>query len=460
MTRLAAESSAREQPHVLGQIRDDAELTDQVLAPLVRRDRRWWWVAFLVCAAGTLLLLGTVLYTVITGIGVWGDTSAVAWGFAIVNFIWWSGIGHAGALISAGLLLLNQHWRGSINRIAESMAVFALLVAGIFPLLHLGRPWFFFWMMPYPNTYGVWPQFRSALTWDFVAVAADLIVAFLFWYAGLIPDLATVRDRVAGLWRRRVYGIFALGWKGSGRDWQLYRAAYGTLAALAAATVFWVHTIVSLDLAAALLPGWHSTLFPPYFVAGALHSGFATILLLLIAFRGWQGLHNEITTTHLDIVARAMLATAWLLIYAHVVEAFVAWSSGDLWERFIYLSERPFGGYAWMFWGSVITSLLVPQLLWFRRMRSSVPLLAATSLLVLIGMWLERFMIVVPPQARDFLPSNWRLYAPTWVDWGIFAGSVSLFGLLMLLLLRWVPVVRLNEVKRLRHELVHARGHG
>jgi molybdopterin-containing oxidoreductase family membrane subunit len=428
-----------------------AELTDRLLTPLWTPSRVWK-ILFAVTGLGTAVLIGAVSYTVLTGIGVWGNNIPVAWAYAIINFVWWIGIGHAGTFISAFLLLFNQRWRASINRIAEAMTLFALVNAALFPLLHLGRPWFFYWLIPYPSRTGVWPQFRSALPWDAAAVGTYFIVSLLFWYLGLLPDLASARDRAPTLRRRRVYGVFALGWRGSGRDWHQYRTGYLLLAGLAAPLVVSVHSIVSLDFAIAQLPGWHSTIFPPYFVVGAIYSGFAMVLVLIIPIRRIFRLEDLITPGHLDKMAKLLLAMAWLLIYSYVVEAFIAWYNGDPYERYVHLLFRPFGSYAWIYWVMLMANIGVPQIFWAARARTSPAVLLAAGLLILLGMWLERFVIIVTSLSHDFLPSSWGLYAPTWVDWSILGGSVSLFGLLFLLFLRFVPFIAISEVKSQAHQ--------
>jgi molybdopterin-containing oxidoreductase family membrane subunit len=428
-----------------------AQLTDRLLAP-AWTPSRVWWVLFGISGAGTLVLAGAVAYTVATGIGVWGNNIPVAWAYAIINFVWWIGIGHAGTFISAFLLLFHQRWRSSINRVAEAMTLFALVNAGLFPLLHLGRPWFFYWLIPYPTRMGVWPQFKSALPWDAAAVATYFTVSLLFWYLGLVPDLAAARDRAPGRTRRRVYGAFALGWRGSGRQWHQYRVAYLILAGLAAPLVISVHSIVSLDFAISQLPGWHSTIFPPYFVVGAIYSGFAMVLLLLIPIRRAFQLEDIITERHLDNMAKLLLAMAWMLIYSYVVETFMAWYSGNVYERYTYLVERPFGPYAWIFWGMLTANVVVPQLFWWRHLRVSPPVLFAASLLILAGMWTERFIIIVTSLNRGFLPSSWHFYVPTWVDWSILFGSVAFFFFLFFLFLRFVPMVAISELKQQRHE--------
>jgi Ni/Fe-hydrogenase subunit HybB-like protein len=439
-------------PPVLRGRPSDAELTDRLLNPLWTRSRGWW-LLFGVTALGTLWLAVTVAYTVITGIGVWGNNIPVAWAYAIINFVWWIGIGHAGTFISAFLLLLNQRWRASVNRIAEAMTLFALINAALFPLLHLGRPWFFYWLLPYPTRMSVWPQFKSALPWDVAAVATYFTVSLLFWYLGLVPDLATARDRAPTIRRQRFYGIFALGWCGSARQWHHYRTAYLLLAGVATPLVISVHSVVSLDFSISQLPGWHSTIFPPYFVVGAIYSGFAMVLLLVLPVRRVFGLEDIITERHLDNMAKLLLATGLMLAYSYIVEIFIAWYSGDMYERYTYLAARPFGPYSVIFWAMIAANVLTPQLFWFRRLRTSAPVLFGASLVILAGMWTERFIIIVTSLNRDFLPSSWHFYAPTWVDWSILLGTVSLFCLLFLLFIRFVPFVALHEMKRLRYDL-------
>jgi Ni/Fe-hydrogenase subunit HybB-like protein len=434
-----------------------AELTDRLLTPLWTPSAVWK-VLFAVTGLGTLVLIGAVSYTVVTGIGVWGNNIPVAWAYAIINFVWWIGIGHAGTFISAFLLLFQQRWRASINRVAEAMTLIALVNAALFPLLHLGRPWFFYWLIPYPSRMGVWPQFRSALPWDVAAVATYFLVSLLFWYLGMLPDLASARDRAPGRVRRRVYGVFALGWRGAGHHWQQYRTVYVLLAGLAAPLVISVHSIVSLDFAIGQLPGWHSTIFPPYFVVGAVYSGLAMVLVLIVPIRRIFGLNDLITTRHLDNLAKLLLAMAWLLLYSYIVEVFIAWYSGDPDERYIHLLFRPFGSYAWLYWVMLLANVGVPQIFWLAGARASPRVLFAAGVLILLGMWLERFVIIVTSLSHDFLPSSWALYTPTWVDWFILGGSVSLFGLLFLLFLRFVPFVSISELKSLAHEAARELG--
>lgn len=436
--------------------RGDAALTDALLDPMWRPPGAWAWLLLL--SSGGVALLGLLIaYTVASGIGVWGNNIPVAWAFGIINFVWWIGLGHAGTFISAFLLLLEQPWRGSINRIAEAMTLFAVMNAGLFPLLHLGRPWFFYWLLPYPATMGVWPQFRSALPWDVAAVSTYFIVSLLFWYVGLVPDLASARDRAPTRARARIYGLLALGWRGAGRDWSRYRIAYGLLAGLATPLVISVHSVVSFDFAISQLPGWHSTIMPPFFVIGAIFSGFALVLLLVIPIRRVYRLERIITAQHLDALAKVLLATGSLMLYCYAVETFIGWYSAADAERAIYLDYRPTGPYAGVYWAMVGCNALVPQLLWVPRLRRSQLALVAISLLVMFGMWAERFIIIVTSLAHDFLPSSWGVYLPTWVDLGIFAGTLGFFSFLFLLFVRWLPMIPIHEVKKLQHDLEHGR---
>ena len=435
----------------------DRALTEQILAPL-RGVGALWWVLFVASVLGTGLFVFAIWYTLAKGIGTWGNNIPVAWAFAITNFVWWIGIGHAGTFISAFLLLLNQHWRSSINRVAEAMTIFALVNAGLFPILHLGRPWFFYWLIPYPATMGVWPNFKSALPWDIAAVTTYFTVSLLFWYAGLIPDLATARDYVQSRVARRAYGVFALGWRGASAEWRQHRVAMVLLAALATPLVVSVHSVVSLDFSIAQLPGWHSTIFPPYFVVGAIYSGFAMVLLLVLPLRWAYGLEQFITKRHLDAMAKLTLVMGLMLGYAYVVEVFQAWYSHDPHEMFANLVERPFGTYAWMYWIMLVCNIVTPQLFWWKRCRTSVPVLCAAGSAILVGMWLERFIIIVTSLHRDFLASSWHVYRPTWVDLSLLLGSIGLFGMLFLLFVRFVPFIAISEMKQLRHELAKNNG--
>jgi Ni/Fe-hydrogenase subunit HybB-like protein len=441
-------------PVLIGRPSDEA-LSDQLLSTTSRPLTRGWVLAFAICGALTAMLFALVALTVLRGIGVWGNQVPVAWGFGIINFVWWIGIGHAGTFISAILLLLEQRWRTSINRFTEGMTLFAVIQAGLFPLLHLGRPWFAYWLFPYPSAMDTWPQVRSALPWDAAAVSTYFSVSLMFWYLGLVPDLAGLRDRAPTRARRIIYGIFALGWRGSVQQWRHHRVAYFLLAGLATPLVLSVHSIVSLDFASTVLPGWHSTIFPPFFVAGAIFSGFAMVVTLLIPARRVFGLHNVITARHFDAIAKMILVMSWIATYSYVSEAFIAWYSGDRYEIYQQLINRPFGWYAWAYWLMLFCNCVVPQLFWSARMRRNLAVLFAASILINVGMWLERFEIIVVSLSRDFLPSSWHIFVPTWVDLGILTGTLGFFGLLFLGFLRLVPFVPVAEMKQLNAELAH-----
>ncbi|MGI8548603.1 MAG: NrfD/PsrC family molybdoenzyme membrane anchor subunit, partial [Gemmatimonadaceae bacterium] len=405
---------------------DEVALTARLVTPVWTRSRSWWPL-FLVSGMLSVLFLIAIGITLVQGIGAWGNNIPVAWAFGITDFVWWIGIGHAGTFISAFLLLLNQRWRASVNRVAEAMTLFALVNASLFPLLHLGRPWFFYWLVPYPATTGVWPNFKSSLPWDVAAISTYFTVSLLFCYLGLVPDLAAVRDRAPGLLRRRIYGILAIGWRGRSREWHHYRVAYMLLAGLATPLVISVHSIVSLDFAITQLPGWHSTIFPPYFVVGAIYSGLAMVLMLLLPIRHVFQLHDVITDRHLDNIAKLMLVTGTMLAYSYICEAFGAWYSGDRVERYSMLVSRTMGPYALVFWAMTAVNVLTPQLFWSRRMSTNPVVLFIVATLVWAAMWCERFMIVVGSLSQGFLPSIWHDFRPTWVDWSLLVGSIGLF---------------------------------
>jgi len=407
-----------------------------------------WLLGFAIGFLLVLALLAAVSWLFIRGIGIWGLNVPIAWGFAIVNFVWWIGIGHAGTFISAILFLLHQSWRTSINRFTEAMTLFAVACAGLYPLLHLGRPAYFYWLLPYPDTMGLWPQFRSPLVWDVFAVSTYACVSLLFWYVGLLPDLATMRDKAPSLLGRRMYGVLALGWRGDGRHWSHYEKLYVILAGLATPLVVSVHSIVGLDFAVAILPGWHSTIFPPYFVGGAIFSGFAMVLTLVIPLRAMYGLKGLITARHLELMAMVLLATGSVVAYGYFSEFFTAWWSGDEFEKFVN-ANRALGPYAPAFWTMLACNVLVPQLFWSRRLRRSVPVLFVGALLVNVGMWLERFVIVVTSLHRDYLPSSWGMYIPTFWDWTTFAGTLGLFLSLIFLFVRLLPAIAMSEVRSL-----------
>jgi molybdopterin-containing oxidoreductase family membrane subunit len=405
-----------------------------------------WAFGFLIAFGIVQVFLVAVTYLVVKGTGIWGVNIPVGWGFDIVNFVWWIGIGHAGTLISAILLLFRQRWRMSIARFAEAMTLFAVACAGMFPVLHTGRPWLAYWLFPYPNSMGLWPQFRSPLVWDVFAVSTYATVSALFWYVGLLPDLATMRDKAKSLLVKRIYGIFALGWRGSAMHWQRYETASLLLAGLATPLVLSVHTVVSFDFAVSLVPGWHATIFPPYFVAGAIYSGFAMVLTLVIPIRAYYGLQDFITMRHIQNMAKVMLATGLIVVYGYSVEAFMAWYSASSWEGFM-ISNRVTGPYWWAYGALIFCNGVVPQMLWLKRVRTNIPLLFVISLVVNTGMWLERYVIIVSSLNRDFLPSSWGMYAGTIWDWATYVGTIGLFAWLIFLFLRFVPMISIFEMR-------------
>lgn len=421
---------------------------------LTRPTSRGWWLGFGASFLFVMLLFYTISYLISVGVGIWGINIPVGWGFAIVNFVWWIGIGHAGTLISAILLLLNQKWRTSINRFAEAMTLFAVACAGLFPLLHAGRPWYAYWMFPYPSTMGIWPQFRSPLIWDVFAVSTYFTVSLMFWFVGLIPDLATLRDRSTSRVKQKIYGMLAMGWRGSARHWHRYQSAYLLLAGLATPLVVSVHTVVSLDFAVAIVPGWHTTIFPPYFVAGAIYSGFAMVLTLSIPLRAIYKLEDFITMRHLENMAKVMLATGLIVGYGYVMEFFMAWYGGNPYETFLSLN-RMTGPYRFFYWSLIASNIVAPQFLWFRKVRTNVLALFVMSIIVNIGMWLERFVIVVVSLHRDFMPSAWGMYSPRIWDWTMFAGTIGLFLALLFLFLRFLPVISITEMRELVADTQH-----
>ena len=423
-----------------------ATITEKISSIVLQRPTGiGWLVGFGIAFVLVMILFGSIGYLFVKGIGIWGVNVPVAWGFAIVNFVWWIGIGHAGTLISAILLLLHQKWRTSINRFAEAMTLFAVACAGLYPILHLGRPWLFYWLFPYPNTLGVQPQFRSPLVWDVFAVSTYFTISLLFWFVGLIPDLATLRDRSQTRTGRVVYGMLAMGWRGSAVHWQRYETAYLLLAGLATPLVVSVHTVVSLDFAVAILPGWHTTIFPPYFVAGAIYSGFAMVLTLAIPLRAAYGLEDFITLRHLQNMAKVMLATGLIVAYGYLMEAFIAWYSANEYEEFMILN-RLAGPYAPFYWALILCNIVVPQALWSSRVRANALALFVVAIIVNIGMWLERFVIVITSLHRDFLPSSWGMYWPTIWDWATFAGTIGLFLALLFLFIRFLPMISIFEM--------------
>ena len=434
-----------------------ATVTDKISAiVLTRPTARGWYFGFALAFSLVMGLFVALAYLFAKGVGIWGINIPVGWGFAIVNFVWWIGIGHAGTLISAILLLLNQKWRTSINRFAEAMTLFAVACAGLFPLIHTGRPWYAFWLFPYPSTMGIWPQFRSPLIWDVFAVSTYFTVSLIFWFVGLLPDLATLRDRAASRSKQVIYGILAMGWRGSARHWQRYQMAYLLLAGLATPLVISVHTVVSFDFSIAIVPGWHSTIFPPYFVAGAIYSGFAMVLTIAIPLRAVYGLEGFITLRHLDNMAKVMLATGLIVAYGYFMEFFMAFYSGDRFDLALAMN-RLGGPYRYTFYALVLCNILLPQLLWFRKVRVNIIGLFLLSLVINAGMWLERFVIVVVSLSRDFLPSAWGMYRATLWDWATFLGTLGLFTALMFLFIRFLPAISISEMRELVAETSEER---
>jgi molybdopterin-containing oxidoreductase family membrane subunit len=426
-----------------------AGVTDKIAAIVLSgRTPPGWIIGFAIAFLLTMLLLVAIVYLFAVGVGIWGINIPVAWGFAIINFVWWIGIGHAGTLISAILLLMRQKWRTSINRFAEAMTLFAVACAMLFPLLHLGRPWLFYWLLPYPNTMSLWPQFRSPLIWDVFAVFTYGTVSLIFWYVGLVPDMATLRDRARRPFSRIAYGILSMGWRGSARHWLRYETAYLLLAGLATPLVISVHSVVSFDFAVAIVPGWHSTIFPPYFVAGAIFSGFAMVMTLAIPIRRFYHLEDFITLRHLTNMAKVMLATGLIVDYGYLMEGFMSWYSGSPFEQYVMLN-RILGPYWPVFWGVMFCNVAAPQVLWWRRARTNVLTLFVVALIVNVGMWLERFMIVVTSLHRDFMPSAWDMYTPTRWDWATFIGSIGLFLALLFVFLRLLPMISIFEMREL-----------
>jgi Ni/Fe-hydrogenase subunit HybB-like protein len=437
---------------VIGPGHTFGSVTDKIsVIVLTEKTPKGWLIGFGLSFLLLMVLLYAVAYLFTVGVGIFGINIPVGWGFDIVNFVWWIGIGHAGTLISAILLLLRQRWRTSINRFAEAMTLFAVACAGLFPILHLGRPQYFYWLFPYPNTMGIWPQFRSPLVWDVFAVSTYATVSLLFWFIGLIPDLATLRDRARHPFARVAYGMLAMGWRGSAVHWHRYETAYLLLAGLATPLVVSVHTIVSFDFAVGIVPGWHSTIFPPYFVAGAIYSGFAMVMTLAIPLRAAYELKDLITMRHLDNMAKVLLTTGLIVAYGYVMEIFFAWYSANPFESYM-IKNRMTGPYAPMYWALIFCNVFVPQVLWFPRVRANVAVLFVIALIVNIGMWLERYIIIVTSLHRDFLPSSWGMYAGTIWDWATFLGTIGLFLSLLFLFIRVLPMISIYEMRELVHQ--------
>ena len=427
-----------------------ATVSDIVLTPL-KKTPFGWPIGFVLAAGFLAMYLFSLVTLFVVGVGIWGINVPIAWGFDIINFVWWNGIGHAGTLISAILLLFRQDWRTSINRAAEAMTIFAVACAGIYPLVHTGRPWLDYWMLPYPSSLGMWPQFRSALEWDVFAISTYATVSILFWFVGLLPDLATLRDRATNPWVRRFYALLSLGWRGSAKHWQRHEMASLILAGLSTPLVLSVHSIISFDFAIAQLPGWHVTVFPPYFVAGAVYCGFAMVINLLIPIRKWYGLQDLITMKHFDVMGKVMLASGLIVTYGYICEVFYSWYSANMYEMFMAVN-RMIGPYAWSYWALIICNVVVPQLLWSKRVRQNLPLMFIISLFINVGMWFERWVIIVISLTRDFLPSSWGYYTPTEWDVMLYVGSFGWFFFLFFLFIRLLPMIATFEVRDLVHK--------
>ncbi|MDF1544277.1 MAG: polysulfide reductase NrfD [bacterium] len=432
-------------------------ITERVSCVTEGKPTKWWWALFSVSVSLTGLLFFQLAYLFWEGTGIWGLNNPVGWGWAIVNFVWWVGIGHAGTLISAILFLLRQRWRTSINRFAEAMTIFAVICALLFPTIHVGRVWVIYWVMPIPNAMAMWPNFRSPLLWDSFAVGTYFTCSLLFWYVGLVPDLATLRDRAKSRIKKILTGIFSLGWRGGNRQWKHYELAYLVLAGISTPLVLSVHSIVSTDFATSLLPGWHTTIFPPYFVAGAIFSGFAMVMTLTLIARVAFNLKEIITLRHLELMCKVMLLTGSMVGYAYSMEFFIAWYSGNDYERFAFVN-RAFGPYAWAYWIMISCNVLVPQMFWFKKLRRSIPVMFVASILINVGMWFERF-VIVSTLSRGFLPSSWDYYSPTLFDIGIYVGSFGLFFTFFLLFLKFLPMVAMSEVKGILPQANPHHGH-
>jgi molybdopterin-containing oxidoreductase family membrane subunit len=450
----------REAPPVIAPGHTFESVTDTISnIVLTTRTPVGWFFGFAIAFAFLMLLNVTIGHLLMTGIGIWGNNVPVGWAFDIINFVWWIGIGHAGTLISAILLLFRQQWRTSINRFAEAMTLFAVACAAMFPLLHTGRPWLAaYWLFPYPNTMGLWPQFRSPLIWDVFAVSTYFTVSLMFWFTGLVPDMATLRDRAQSRAARVIFGVLSLGWRGSAKHWQRYETAYLLLAGISTPLVLSVHSVVSFDFAVSVLPGWHATIFPPYFVAGAIYSGFAMVMTLAVPLRKFYHLEDFITMRHIHNMTKVMLVTGMIVAYGYANEAFFAWYSANPYEGYM-MQNRMTGPYAVFYWSLIAINAAMIQLFWFRRVRDNVVLLFVLSLFVNVGMWLERFIIIVTSLHRDFLPSSWDMYTPTRWDFAMFAGTIGLFLSLFFLFIRLLPALAMFEMRTLVPQAKLQTGH-
>ena len=460
MEDLIENPARRSREPIVGDGETVGSVTEKISSVVLQNGTpRGWWIGFGISLSLLGLFALSIGVLLFEGTGIWGVNIPVAWGFAIINFVWWIGIGHAGTLISAILLLFRQEWRTSINRFAEAMTLFAVASAGLYPILHLGRPWLAYWLFPYPNTMAMWPNFRSPLVWDVFAVTTYATVSLMFWFVGLIPDFATLRDRSESTAGRKIYGALALGWRGSAEHWHRYETAYLLLAGLSTPLVVSVHTIVSFDFAISVVPGWHATIFPPYFVAGAVFSGFAMVATIAIPLRYAYGLESFITIKHLDNMAKVMLATGLVVAYGYMMEAFFAFYSANIFEETM-MRLRFEGPYSSAYWALILCNVLIPQALWFKKIRRSTKALLLISVVINIGMWLERYVIVVTSLSNDFLPSSWGLYSPTFWDIATYLGSFGLFGTLLLLFIRFLPMISIFEMKTIVPEGDEAKESG
>jgi molybdopterin-containing oxidoreductase family membrane subunit len=434
-------------PLILGN-KDYRQITSDIIAPIDNPTPGWWKVAMGISAVMASFGIFALYYTVRYGLGTWAVNNSVAWGWEIINFVWWIGIGHAGTAFSIFLLILRQKWRTSINRAAEAMTVFAVGCAAIFPAIHMGRVWLAFYIFPYPNTRGpLWVNFNSPLFWDFIAISAYLLISASFWYFGMVPDFASIRDRAKTKAKKAIYGFLAFGWTGSTKEWLRYEGLSYVLGGIAAVLVVSVHSIVSTDFASSVIPGWHSTLFPPYFVVGAIFSGFGMVMTLMIVIRKYYHLEDYVTASHLNAIAKILVFISLIMGTAYATEVFIAWYSGNPYEMFTFFHNRITGDYSFMFWAMVICNAVIPQLMWSKKIRSNITALFIISLIINVGMWYERFNIVVTSLSKDYLPSSWTSYSPTWVEIGIYIGTIGIFTIGVLFFFRFVPMIAISEVK-------------
>jgi Ni/Fe-hydrogenase subunit HybB-like protein len=434
-------------PLILGN-KDYGQITRDIIAQIDNKTPGWWKVAMAVSITLASIGIFSLYYTVRYGLGTWAVNNSVAWGWEIINFVWWIGIGHAGTAFSIFLLILRQKWRTSINRAAEAMTVFAVMCAAIFPAIHMGRVWLAFYIFPYPNTRGpLWVNFNSPLFWDFIAISAYLLISASFWYFGMVPDFASIRDKAKTKAKKAIYGMLAFGWTGSTKEWLRYEGLSYVLGGIAAVLVVSVHSIVSTDFASSVIPGWHTTLFPPYFVVGAIFSGFAMVMTLMIVIRKYYHLEDYVTDSHLNAIAKILVFISLIMGTAYTTEVFMAWYSGNPYEMFTFFHNRLTGEYSFMFWAMVICNAVIPQVMWSKKVRSNITALFIISLIINLGMWYERFNIVVTSLSKDYLPSSWTTYSPTWVEIGIYIGTIGIFTIGVLFFFRFIPMIAISEVK-------------